>query len=114
LDKPGGFRGRDALVRAKEQGPTKRLRCLVLKDPRSVALGNEPVRVDGKIAGRITTGGFGYTVDCSIAYAYLPPEVELGTSVEVDIFGRWVGGTVAGEPLFDPRGERIKAIAVAA
>jgi 4-methylaminobutanoate oxidase (formaldehyde-forming) len=85
------------------------LRCLVLEDPRSVALGNEPVRVDGEIVGRVTSGGFGYMVERSIAYAYLPTGVELGTEVEVDIFGRWVGGEVTREPLFDPRGERVRA-----
>jgi glycine cleavage system aminomethyltransferase T/glycine/D-amino acid oxidase-like deaminating enzyme len=99
------FAGRDAL---EGREPTKRLRCLVLEDPRSVALGNEPVRVDGDIVGRVTTGGYGYTVGRSIAYAYLPPEHEVGTAVEVDIFGRWVAGEVAAEPLFDPRGERVR------
>jgi 4-methylaminobutanoate oxidase (formaldehyde-forming) len=98
------FMGRDALGRT----PAKRLRCLVLDDPRSVALGNEPVRVGGEIAGRVTTGGFGYTVGRSIAYAYLPPAHDVGTAVEVDIFGRWIAGTVAAEPLFDPRGERLR------
>jgi glycine cleavage system aminomethyltransferase T/glycine/D-amino acid oxidase-like deaminating enzyme len=102
-DKP--FAGRDALA-ARE--PAKRLRCLVLDDPRSVALGNEPVRVDGEIVGRVTTGGYGYTVARSIAYAYLPPGHDVGTAVEVDIFGRWVAGEVAPEPLFDPRGERVR------
>ncbi len=99
------FVGREALA-AREL--SRRLRCLVLEDPRSVALGNEPVRVDGEIAGRVTTGGYGYTVGRSIAYAYLPPEHEVGTAVEVDIFGRWVAGEVAAEPLHDPRGERVR------
>jgi glycine cleavage system aminomethyltransferase T/glycine/D-amino acid oxidase-like deaminating enzyme len=99
------FAGRDAL---EGRAPTKRLRCLVLEDPRSVALGNEPVRVDGEIVGRVTTGGYGYTVGRSIAYAYLPPDHEVGTAVEVDIFGRWIAGEVAAEPLFDPRGERVR------
>ncbi len=88
--------------------PRKRLRCLVLADPRSVALGNEPVRIDGAVVGRVTSGGYGYTVDRSIAYAYLPPEVEIGTAVEVDVFGEWVPGEVAREPLFDPTGERVR------
>jgi len=113
LDKEGGFHGRTALVRAREQEPTKRLRCLVLEDPRSVALGNEPVRIDEELVGRVTTGGYGYTVERSIAYAYLPPSVEIGTAVQVDIFGRWVGGTVSAEPLLDPRGERIRPGAAA-
>ena len=110
LDKDGGFIGRDALAEAKELGPRTRLCCLLLSDPRSVALGNEPVRIGGEIRGRVTTGGYGYTVERSIAYAYLPPEsVDPGTAVEVEIFGRWIDGEVASEPLFDPKGERSRA-----
>jgi glycine cleavage system aminomethyltransferase T len=110
LDKDGGFIGRDALAEAKERGPRFRLRCLALDDPRSVALGNEPVRIEGEIAGRVTTGGYGYTVGHSIAYAYLPPDrAEEGQPVEVEIFGRWIPGTVTREPLLDPDGERVRA-----
>ena len=79
-------------------------------DPRSVALGNEPVRVGGEVVGRVTTGGYGYTVERSIAYAYLPAEVGLGTEVEIDIFGQWVAGEVTAEPLLDPEGARLRAI----
>jgi 4-methylaminobutanoate oxidase (formaldehyde-forming) len=104
------FVGRKAVVAARERGPRSALCCVLLEDPRSVALGNEPVRVAGEIVGRVTTGGFGYTVDRSIAYAYLPPgHSEPGTAVEIEIFGRWIGGEVAREPLFDPSGERIRA-----
>ena len=46
LDKEGGFIGREALAEAKEAGPRTKLCCLTLADPRSVALGNEPVRVE--------------------------------------------------------------------
>jgi glycine cleavage system aminomethyltransferase T len=108
--KPGKdaqFIGRDALAAAEERS---RLSCLTLDDPRSVALGNEPVRVDGEIAGRVTSGGYGYSVGRSIAYAHLPPDrAAPGTDVEIEIFGRWVGGRVASEPLFDPDGERVRA-----
>ncbi len=103
------FVGRGAVMRGRERGPARRLRCLVLEDSRSVALGNEPVRIDGEVSGRVTSGGYGYTVDRSIAYAYLPAEAGVGTAVEVDIFGRWVPGEVAAEPLLDPRGERVRA-----
>ena len=109
LDKPGGFLGRDALAHAKEEGPRARLCCLVLGDPRSVCLGNEPVRIDGEIRGRVTTGGYGFTVGRSIAYAYLPPDrSDPGTGVDVEIFGRWVEGEVAREPLYDPEGARLR------
>jgi glycine cleavage system aminomethyltransferase T/glycine/D-amino acid oxidase-like deaminating enzyme len=109
LDKEGGFVGHEALVAAKEADPRTRIACLVLEDPRRVALGNEPVRVGGEVVGRVTSGGYGYTVERSIAYAYLPPDkVEPGTAVEVEIFGRWVGGEVAAEPLYDAGGERVR------
>jgi 4-methylaminobutanoate oxidase (formaldehyde-forming) len=110
LDKDGGFVGSETLEPAKERGPRALLRCLTLADPHSIALGNEPVRVGGEIVGRVTSGGYGYTVERSIAYAYLPPEqAEPGTAIEVEIFGRWIEGEVATEPLFDPKGERVRA-----
>ena len=86
------------------------LRCLTLDDPRAVALGSEPVRVGDRLVGRVTSGGYGYTVERSIAYAYLPAvDAEAGTRVEVEIFGEWVGGEVVAEPLYDPGGERVRA-----
>ena len=109
LDKETEFIGRAALVAAKAAGPRKRLRCLVLDDARSVCLGNEPVRVDGSIVGRVTSGGLGYAVEKSIAYAYLPPGAGIGTRGEIDVFGEWVGFEVAREPLYDPAGERIRS-----
>ena len=99
-------------LRAVKQagGPAQRLACITLADPRSVALGNEPVRVAGDVVGRVTTGGYGYTVERSIAYAYVPAELAVpGTAVEIDIFGQWIAGEVAAEPLHDPGGARVKA-----
>ena len=44
----------------------------------------------------MTSGGYGYTVGASIAYAYLPAEhAAPGTEVAVEIFGEWVAGEVA-------------------
>jgi len=109
LDKGVDFIGREALVTAKKAGPRKRLRCLVLDDPRSVALGNEPVRVGDRIVGRVTSGGYGFAVERSIAFAYLPPDQgTIGTRGEVEVFGEWVGFEVAREPLYDPEGARIR------
>jgi 4-methylaminobutanoate oxidase (formaldehyde-forming) len=104
------FIGSDALASARAK---HLLRCITLEDPRSVALGNEPVQIDGEVRGRVTSGGYGYTVERSIAYAYLPIDVEVGAEVQVDIFGRWVAGEVAAEPLFDPRGERVRSATAA-
>jgi 4-methylaminobutanoate oxidase (formaldehyde-forming) len=113
LDK-GDFIGRAALLEAREREPERRLVCLGLEEPRSVALGSEPVRLDGSVVGRVTSGGFGYTVARSIAYAYLPAgEAEPGCAVEVEIFGEWVPGEVAAEPLWDAKGERIRGASAA-
>ena len=64
----------------------------------------------GEIAGPRDDGGYGYTVGArSPTPTSLPDSTEPGTAVEIEIFGRWVGGEVAREPLFDPSGERIRA-----
>jgi glycine cleavage system aminomethyltransferase T/glycine/D-amino acid oxidase-like deaminating enzyme len=108
VNKP--FLGREALLAAREAGePRRRLRCLVLDDAGTVCLGTEPVRVDGTPCGRVTSGGFGYRVGASIAYAYLPSTVDIGTGVEVSVFDTWVPATVMAEPLFDPANERVRA-----
>ena len=74
-----------------------------------MALGSEPVRVGDRLVGRVTSGGYGYTVERSIAYAYLPAaDAGVGTRVAVEIFGEWVEGEVAAEPLFDPEGSRVR------
>jgi 4-methylaminobutanoate oxidase (formaldehyde-forming) len=102
----GEFIGRDALG----ERPQK-LVCLVLDEPRAIALGSEPVRAaGGAIVGRVTSGGYGYAVHASIALAYVPLEhSEPGTPLAVDIFGDWVNAEVRAEPLYDPKGTRIRA-----
>jgi glycine cleavage system T protein len=102
----GDFIGRAAL-----RDPRQKLVCLVLADPRAIALGSEPVRAaDGAIVGRVTSGGYGYAVDASIALAYVPiAHAEPGTPLSVDIFGEWVDAEVRAEPLYDPKGERVRA-----
>jgi 4-methylaminobutanoate oxidase (formaldehyde-forming) len=104
------FIGKDALIRAREKGIRRRLRPLVLEDMDSIALGGEPVRVDGKVVGRVTSGGVGYTLNQSIAYAYVPTEhAAVGTSLEVEVFGRWLRAAVGEDPLYDKKGERVRA-----
>jgi 4-methylaminobutanoate oxidase (formaldehyde-forming) len=103
------FLGRPALVRQRAEGVRRKLACLTLSDPSWVALGGEPVRVGDRVVGRVTSGGFGYTVGLSIAYGYLPVELaNPGTQVAVEFFGEWVEGLVAAEPLWDPRGDRVR------
>lgn len=109
LKKPA-FLGRDALLAAKARGPRRRLVCLTLDDPAVVVMGKEPIIAGGEAAGYVTSAGFGYSVNRSLAYGYLPPaSAEPGTRVEIEYFGDRVPATVARDPLFDPAGERPRA-----
>jgi glycine cleavage system aminomethyltransferase T/glycine/D-amino acid oxidase-like deaminating enzyme len=111
--KPGGFNGREALLAARaavaDGADARRLRCLTIDDPQVVCLGTEPVRVDGRVCGRVTSGGYGYRINESIAYAYLPSTVEVGERVQVGVFGVWRDATVRAEPLYDPTNARVRA-----
>ena len=111
LDK-GNFIGREALLKQKEAGLTRKLCCLSLDDTRTIVLGKEPIRLadTDQIIGWIASGGFGYTVEKSLAFAYLPVEyAKPGTTLEIEWFGENVGAVVEKMPLFDPKGDRIKA-----
>jgi len=113
---PRSFIGKEALVKQKANGLTRRLCCLTLSDNRVVALGKEPIRAEGggsegrKIVGWVSSGGYGYSVGESIVYAYLPMEyTKEGTRLEIEFFGQQVGATIVKSPLWDPKGERIRA-----
>ena len=106
----GSFNGREALERIKAEGVKRKLCCLVLDDPRAVALGGEPLLDGERVLGRVTSGGYGYTVRQSIAYGYLPVDYAIpGTKVAVQLFGVRYPATVTKEPLYDPKNEKIKA-----
>jgi glycine cleavage system aminomethyltransferase T len=108
LDK-GEFVGREALLRRKEEGPRRRLSCLLLDDPSVVVMGSEPVYAEGRPVGYVTSAAYGYSIVQSIAYAWLPPGLsEEGAKVEIEYFGKRHGATVAEEPLFDPAMKRMR------
>jgi len=109
LDK-GDFIGREALVKQKEGELKQKLCCIAISDNRTIALGKEPIRAGDKIISWVTSGGFGYSVGMSMAYAYLPMEyAKPGTALSVEFFGTQVDAEVIKSPLWDPKGERIKA-----
>ena len=109
MDKDG-FQGRDALERRLERGPRERLACITLDDPSAVVLGREPIRSDGRVMGYATSAGYGYSVGRCIVYGYLPVELAVpGTPVEVEFFDERLPATVAEDPQWDPKGERLRA-----
>jgi 4-methylaminobutanoate oxidase (formaldehyde-forming) len=109
VDLEKDFIGKDGLV-ARRGRERPLLACLVLDDPHAVALGNEPVFHGDDVVARVTSGGIGYAVERSIAFAYLPPALaEPGTPLETEVFGERVATEVVRRPLWDPAGERIRA-----
>jgi glycine cleavage system aminomethyltransferase T/glycine/D-amino acid oxidase-like deaminating enzyme len=103
------FVGKEALEKQAANGLERCLACLVLADPRASTLGNEPVFLDGGVVSRVTSGGIGYATGASIAFAYLHPDVALGTAVEVEVFGERIPAGVSASPIYDPAGERTRA-----
>jgi 4-methylaminobutanoate oxidase (formaldehyde-forming) len=100
------FIGKDALTSAKQ---TRKLVAMTFDDIRQVPLGNEPVRINGSVVGRVKSGGQGYTINKAIGYAYLPTEhTTPGTTVDVEFFGTWATGVICAEPLFDPENSKIR------
>ena len=78
-------------------------------DRNATALGNEPVFTGDEVIARVTSGGIGFSVSRSIAYAYLPPDLaDPGTTLSLEVFGERIGAEVALDPLFDPTGDRIR------
>ncbi|NGO67199.1 GcvT family protein [Streptomyces boncukensis] len=104
----GGFVGREALEGLSSDTVTRRLTCLTIDDGTSVVLGREPVLLDGRPAGYVTSAAFGHTIGRPIAYAWLPATATIGTTAEIQYFDRTVRATVTAEPLFDPGMARIR------
>jgi 4-methylaminobutanoate oxidase (formaldehyde-forming) len=110
LNKPGDFIGKQALIEAKAKGVNQKLCCMTLADPNTITFGSEPIRADGIVIGWVTSGGYGYSVGKSIAYGYLPIALARpGTKLTIECFGVEIDAVVEKEPLYDPRGEKIKA-----
>jgi len=99
----GDFRGRDALLRQREQGLPSRLRGLLMEERRHIPRAHYPVMLGDDIVGEVTSGTFSPLLQKGIALAYLWPheEIELGTKVEVDVRGRRGRAAVARPPFVD-------------
>ncbi len=102
------FLGRDALDGITQDTVERRLTCLTIDDGHSVVLGLEPVYVDGRSAGYVTSAAFGHTIGKPIAYAWLPASLTVGDQVEIKYFDTRVTATVTAEPLVDPKMTRLR------
>ncbi len=93
------FRGKAALEVERAAGPTRLLRGLVSEGRRPPRAGN-PVVVDGDEVGIVTSGNFSPMLECGIALAFLPPGVDDGDRVEVDVRGSALSATVTKPPFW--------------
>ena len=113
-DKPGGFTGREALLRARADGPPRsRVVSLIVDDPAIDLFGNEPVLADGEWAGYVRAAAYGYTVGGPVGLAQV--------ANDDGVTGQWLKGgafrvrTPAGDiparlqiaPFYDPQRLRI-------
>lgn len=93
------FRGKSALAAERDQGLTRRLRGLVCEGRRPPRTGN-PVHVGGAAVGEVTSGNFSPMLETGIALAFLPPELDDGVRVEIDVRGSVVPAVVTKPPFW--------------
>ncbi|NVK60005.1 MAG: GcvT family protein [Rhodobacteraceae bacterium] len=111
----GAFIGRDAVLRKREEGLSRRLVQFRLKDPEPLLFHNEPVLRDGKIVGHVTSGNYGHTLGGAIGLGYVPcrtpgePVAEmLASSYAIEVAGQVFEADASLRPMYDPASERVK------
>jgi 4-methylaminobutanoate oxidase (formaldehyde-forming) len=116
--KPGGFVGRDALLRQKATGVRRRLVHLALSDPSRMLYHNEPIWRDGVRVGRITSAMFGHTLGQPLGIGYIANAggvvdadwVKSGR-YEIEVAGDRIAAEVSLAPFYDPKSLRVKEVA---
>ena len=125
--KPQDFIGKEAYLKAREEGPAAILCTLTVDDHTSASgekrymIGHSPILtpegepIEDREGRRsyVTSAGSGPSVGKHILMSYLPPEyAKEGQKLLVEYFGEHYPVTVAvagNRPLFDPSNERMKA-----
>ena len=113
FDKPGGFIGREALLRQKESGIAKRLIQFRLRDPRPLLYHYEPIWLGNEIAGYVTSGSYGHSLGAAVGLGYVPMSLlpdfpELPTPFEIEVAGVRVAAEASIRPMYDPGGKRVR------
>lgn len=104
----GDFIGRAALKSISEMCLSRRLTTLLIADFAPLH-GGEPIFINDDLVGSVTSGGYGYTVGGTIAYAFLPANLEEGQFLEVEAFGRPYNAVKTSRCIYDPSMQRLKA-----
>jgi heterotetrameric sarcosine oxidase gamma subunit len=113
------FLGREAVEKARADGPRRRLVSLVLDesgDPDVMIWGGELVLRDGVAVGQVTSGAWGESLGACVGLAYvrhpddvvLTPDLVRSGAHQVNVGGRLYSASVQLRPPFDPAGDRVK------
>ena len=110
------FLGREAVEKAKGEGPRKKLVGFQVDDPEAMLWGGELIRRDGVVAGQVTSAAWGETTGACVGLAYVrksdggvvDADWVKGGSYEVNVGGRLYPISVSLRPLYDPSNERIR------
>jgi len=117
FEKPGGFIGRDAILRQRDSGVRRRLVVFAVDDPEPLLVHNEPIWRDGVLCGRIVSAAYGHTVGRSIGLGYVAgpggavvtPEWIGAGRYELEIANERVSAQASLRAPYDPNNERIRA-----
>ncbi|MEM7499608.1 MAG: FAD-dependent oxidoreductase [Pseudomonadota bacterium] len=106
--------GREAVLKKREEGLSRRLLQFQLNDPEPMLYHNEAVLRDGEVVGYLSSGAYGHHLGAAIGLGYVPsggekPDQLLASRYEIEIAGSRVPATASLKPLYDPRGERMRA-----
>ncbi len=106
----GEFIGRDAALKARDNGPDQMLVTLAIDALDSDATGFEPVWQGEKRVGFVTSGSYGHHVGQSLAMAYVEKTVALERGdLMVSVIGEPRPARILPEPAHDPKGARLRA-----
>ena len=108
--KKDSFIGRSAALEEKESGGKLRLVTFSVETRDADALGDEPIWHDGRVIGWVTSGGYGHSVQRSLALGYVPRDYAgLTGGFEIEILGERCKATRLGAAAFDPDGTRMRS-----
>ncbi len=116
FDKPGGFIGREALLRQKGGGVlTQRLVGFLLQDPEPLLYGSEPIYRDGERVGYVRTGNYGHTLGGAVGLGHVVHEAGVSAefiksgSYEIEVAGVRYPARASLRPLYDPHNKRVRS-----
>ncbi len=102
------FIGLEAARAEKTSGGKLRRVSMVVDASDADVLGDEPIWHKGKVVGWATSGGFAHSLGKSMAQGYVPKELVDETGFEIELIGELRKATIVHEPLFDPKGEKMR------